>query len=265
MTLIVAILSADGIIVAADGAATLGSMGASTAKQSVRKLVVQHNHIVIGVSGFVGMAQRFQNAVDHVYVQGDLKKQGNPVDAGNSIARAIRPSIESEFAAARAVKDVIGVQQAFQNCAATMVVAMVVKGKPCLMQFNEQGASEVATSDLPFIAIGSGQQLADPFLAFLRRIYHPSGLPSLNEAIFWAVWTLHHAIQTNPGGVAEPMQVVVLEKKDADYIARELDDKELHEHMENITDAEAHLRAYMTLNAQPAVAPPPVPAPVAKN
>ena len=45
-----------------------------------------------------------------------------------------------------------------------------LNGIPELIQCNHVGMTEAATTDLPFVAIGSGQELADPFLAFLRRI-----------------------------------------------------------------------------------------------
>ena len=51
------------------------------------------------------------------------------------------------------------------------IVAMIVQHKPQLFQFMFDAASEQATEDIPFIAVGSGQSLADPFLAFLRRIF----------------------------------------------------------------------------------------------
>src|SRR5690606_12875728 len=77
------------------------------------------------------------------------------------------------------------------------IVALIVQGKPELFQFTFDAASEQATGDIPFIAVGSGQQLADPFLAFLRRIFWKDHLPTLNEGIFAALWTLKHAIDLN--------------------------------------------------------------------
>ena len=98
----------------------------------------------------------------------------------------------------------------------------------------------MATSDLPFVAIGSGQGIADPFLAFVRRIFWPKGCPSISDALFSVIWTLRHAIDTNPGGVADPIQIVVLEKK-GDWQARELTDPEIEQHVEAVRDAEKSL------------------------
>jgi 20S proteasome alpha/beta subunit len=263
MTLIVGIKCKDGIVIAADGAATLGSLGNSTAKQSVRKLVVKHNHIVIGVSGPVGLGQRFQHEIDQLYAKGAVKNK-HSADVMVAVSGAMRTHIQSEFQSANVAKNLLG-GVAVNSVLASTVLAMVVKDKPCLFQFDAQGAPEEATDDLPFIAIGSGQPLADPFLAFLRRVFHPKGIPTLNEGIFWAVWALDHAIKTNAGGVAAPMQLIVLEHKDGDWLARELDEKECQEHLQNVDSAEAHLRAYGFIDSKASVAPPPIPIPIAKN
>jgi hypothetical protein len=57
---------------------------------------------------------------------------------------------------------------------------------------------------------------------------------------------LGHAIETNPGGIAEPMSIVVLRKeKDSkgkeDFVAREFAPQELEEHREAVKDAEDQL------------------------
>lgn len=134
--------------------------------------------------------------------------------------------------------------------------------KFALFQFDQQGAPEEATEDLPFISIGSAQATADPFLAFIRKVFWPASLPTLEMGIFSTLWTLQHAIETNPGGVADPTQIMVLEKDSKDFEAREMEDAELEEHFEAISAAESTLRDFRTLSAGSSATPstfPPAP------
>ena len=99
----------------------------------------------------------------------------------------------------------------------------------------------MATPDLPFSAIGSGQFIADPFLAFLRRMFWNDRPPSLGDGIFATAWTLQHAIESAPSGIAEPIQIMVIDKSGQ---ARELAHAQLKEHTESRTHAEDSLRNY---------------------
>jgi hypothetical protein len=85
------------------------------------------------------------------------------------------------------------------------------------------------------------QQIADPFLAFLRRVLWKDKSPSLGEGILATLWTLLHAIDTNPGGVADPIQLIILRREAKQYEARELSDSELGEHKQAVKELEVHL------------------------
>lgn len=64
MTLIVGIKCDDGIVLGADGAATLGVMGQSTVRQATKKLDILKESVVVGVSGPVGLAQRIRGEIE---------------------------------------------------------------------------------------------------------------------------------------------------------------------------------------------------------
>src|SRR5207245_1801501 len=103
---------------------------------------------------------------------------------------------------------IVGAQVAAASALASALVATMIGKAYHLFQFNHQGSAEAATTHLPFVAIGSGQATADPFLAFIRRLFWPSKLPATGEGLFAGVWTVRHAIHTSPGGVADPIQAV---------------------------------------------------------
>lgn len=74
-----------------------------------------------------------------------------------------------------------------------------ISGRPELIQFDYMGMPEMASEDLPSVAIGSSQQLADPFLAFLRRVFWKEKAPHWTDGVFATVWTLLQAIQITLG------------------------------------------------------------------
>ena len=98
-----------------------------------------------------------------------------------------------------------------------------------------------------FVALGSGKQMADPFLRFLLDIFSPTQ-PSVREAIFLATWVLQHTINTNAGGVAGPIRMVVLERTASAFSAREFSPDEIGE-QQAIADAEAALREWRSVIA----------------
>jgi 20S proteasome alpha/beta subunit len=262
MTLIVAIKCKDGIVVGADGAATLGALGQFTIRQSTKKLCIVDNCIVIGVSGSVGLGQRIVGTIEGLWCNSEIKLSEQPSYIAMTIIRQqIFNHIQVELQVASLAQQVQGIASiAINSVLTSTVVALPLRRELCLFQFDHQGAPEEAREDLPFVSIGSGQSIADPFLAFIRRVFWSNHLPTVAQGIFATLWTLEHAIQTNPGGVAEPKQVIILEKTNESCLARELPSEELLEHMEAISAAEKHLANFpMLSNREDSTAEPPQP------
>lgn len=255
MTLIVGILCDDGVVVAADGAATYGVMGQNTIRQPVKKLEILSNSVIVGVSGPVGTSQRYQGEIRRMW-ETKVFRNDQADQAMQRISNALAPITKAELAMAQAAAPVLG-NLAVTSAMAHMVVAIPIQKESCLIQYNQQVSPELASRSLPFVAIGGGQLTADPFLAFIRRLFWPTKLPTLAEGIFAALWTLRHAIQTSPGGVADPIQVAVLEGMKA----RELDGAELAEHERAIADAEMRCANALTSATTGAAPDAPIQAP----
>ena len=129
-----------------------------------------------------------------------------------------------------------------------------------LIQFDIQGAAEVASEDLPFVSMGSGQMTADPFLAFQRRVFWLDAAPSIERGCLTAIWTIQHAIQVSPGGVGEHIDVAVLTEDNGVPTARQLEAEQLLELRQHIADAEAALGRFARgEEPEPAAAPAPTP------
>jgi proteasome beta subunit len=258
MTLIIGILCDDGVVVGADGMATFGSLGQRTIQQPVKKLSKIGDCIAIGTSGPVGLSQRFAATLQDLWSNRKLSGKASH-EATTILQDAFWQYARREFEAAKVTAPMLG-QSALESAISYTVLAMPLDKKPSLLQFNQQCSPELATKDLPFIAVGSGQLLADSFLAFLRRIFWQSGLPKVSEGVLATVWSLEQAIRTNPGGVGPPIQIMTLEKADGDWKVKELAESDFAEHRQAIADAEsvfAKYRDYLTPTQGEGVPPAP--------
>ncbi len=276
MTLIIGIKCKGGIVLGSDGAATYGVLGQSTIRQAVKKkLRLLGTQGVVGVSGSVGIGQRFSAEVETIRNQGAaspanpaqkrLLSTMKPHEAMVVLRQALWQIVGSELDIARMMTQTIGNPSPVHSCLSQSVVCLLVGGQPCLFQFDQQGMPEEATDDLPFVAIGSGQLIADPFLAFLRRIYWPTGAPDIELGIFTTVWALHHAIETHPGGVGPPIQIVTFREEKTDkgmsWVAREMAEHTWQEHLQFIKSIEGEMASVpkRLQEGKAEAAPPPEP------
>lgn len=244
---------------AADSAATLGQMGQQTVIQSTtKKLNVLLDKIIVAVSGPVGLSQRLAGEVDRLWREKafrDLK----PFQVMTRLREEFWKHVGLEYRIAAEVSRVIGPAAAAQDAICSVLVALPVERQAVLFQFDQQCSPEEVTSQLPFASIGSGQQIADPFLAFLRRIFWKDTEPNLNDGLFAAVWTVEHAIKASPGGVAGPIQVATIERSGSDWEVHEYLEEELGEHKQAAAAAETRLaefKAELQEPIQPTEIPP---------
>ncbi len=227
MTLVVGILCEGSVVVGADGAATLGANPrAPTTHQTIKKLTRDDN-IILGVSGSVGMAQLLRDRL----TTGRHTLYKSPTDAMRKIREKFKPEL----------------QKADDGPTVSLIalrVSMSKKqpGTPTLFELSDKGDPESATHDIPFMSIGSGKHVADPFLAFIRRVFWPDRLPDTQEGLLAVTWTLRYVIDGGPGalGVDDPIQLMVLRSDGAHDVTD--DEGALHE--DNVQQLETYLGEY---------------------
>ena len=126
------------------------------------------------------------------------------------------------------------------------LVAFPASHKLHLCEFSASDFQpELKTENIWYASMGSGQLIADPFLGLMRKIFWSDGMPTLQDGIFIATWTLQHAIDVNAGGVNGPIQLAVLKNEKTSPMARMLTQDEMDEHQQNVSGAMTHLRLYM--------------------
>jgi hypothetical protein len=243
-----------------DSAATLiTSTGQRTSMQPIDKLDIIANKIILGVSGSVGIAQFFKAGIEKLW--NDKSLSGKDItEAKNMLAAALRENLHVEF---KAVDNAPAASQNYfsQGVFTNTLIALPVDKKPVLIEFDPKGSPEEKNEKLPTVAIGSAQQIVDPFLAFLRRIFWKDQLPNLAEGKLAAYWSLDFAIKSAPGGIGPPIKLSILEKINDNWQARELSEKELNEQAEAADGIEDYIRDFKPSkeNIEEVVAKPPEP------
>jgi hypothetical protein len=89
--------------------------------------------------------------------------------------------------------------------------------------------------------MGSGQVMADPFIAHVNHMLFGSGVPKLNEGRLLVAWTLRHVIAFNTGGVGGEMQIQALEKVNGKWTVHGVDVGEIQQ---QVTDIEKYVGRY---------------------
>jgi 20S proteasome alpha/beta subunit len=242
LTVIVGILCQNGVVMATDGAATFGTGTLSTiGQQAVRKLIKVNDQILYSSTGAVGISQIIVDGVKRMWEAGSLKggKAPTPEAMMNAIGKEINQLVLPYLSTAH-FQQAVGAGSATAVCKSLM--AMPSERKACLFQFDVNGSPERASVDLPFVALGSGQMIADPFLALLKRLLWSQTEPTVAEGRMAAVWTIDHVRRTNPGGVGGDIQLATLEcaSGGAPKITV-VGSEEINEHQQRIESAEQAL------------------------
>jgi hypothetical protein len=134
---------------------------------------------------------------------------------------------------------------------------------PCLIEFATNNFQpEYKEKKMFFVSMGSGQPLADPFLAFVSRVLWKNTLPDVKNGRFGLYWALTHTLKYAPGLVGHPIRLATLSKRENAWIASENDDYQEAEQF--IASIEARIGASISEPSAETVAEPaPVVAPLA--
>jgi 20S proteasome alpha/beta subunit len=178
MTLIVGIQCSDGLVMASDSAATIGSgVGNTIGQQRAKKILNLSGSILFGFSGAIGMGQLVSHAISEEWKNGSLSEIYD-AEVMNLLGQKIAQTVGTYLQTGALIRQ-LGFDASASLCKS--LVAIPVQSIPTLFSFDFGGQREKATAEIPFIAIGSGQPIADPFLAFLKRLFWPEKEPTMSE------------------------------------------------------------------------------------
>ena len=229
MTVVVAFLCTDGVVVAADSMLTSNMGNVPVAHHTGKKVSVLRGHQVFAYAGDQGQGDRFRIVADDLHA--------GVAQAAHAInyPLGLTQSIISQFHAT-------GIGNAIN---VNTVLAYEHGGSHQCCIFEGAIQPRLLDEHHFYAALGSGKLSADPFLRFLVDVFCQDGPPNVREGVFLATWAIEHVIRTNPGGVAGPIRIATLERTDdGAQAARELPDTEIEEHRQAIDSASIALRAW---------------------
>lgn len=250
MTVVVGFLCHDGIVIGADSMLTPSMGGINVGHHKGQKVHQLDGGQLFAFAGDQGQAARFQHMA---HVNHALPSQEQfPIDYALKLSAGIINQFNSTgLAGAVSINALLS----FPHGGEIHLCAFEGMMQPRLLDRHHY-----------YVALGSGKLSADPFLRFLVDIFCTSGPPSVREAVLLSSWAIQHVIDTNPGGVAEPIKIVTCERNASSggWLTRELSANEIDDQGQAIESARQSLRDWRDSLAPPANgAPPanPVPAP----
>jgi hypothetical protein len=117
------------------------------------------------------------------------------------------------------------------------LMAAAGKDGPFLAEFETTGFQvEFRTGKIFLGSMGSGQMLADPFLAFVSRVLWRSEMPNVDQGKFGVYWVLSHTIKLAPGKVGLPICLATLTKVNNAWVAKEQDTQEAGQYINELED-----------------------------
>jgi hypothetical protein len=227
MTVAIGFFCSDGAVIGVDSMLTPSMGGLNVGHHKARKVEVLAGQQVYAFAGDQGQAHRFK-----------FIAEGNhalPASAPNPIdyPLVLTSTLIKQFIATGINNSInINALLMFPHNGACQCCAFEGAMQPRLLDQHHY-----------YVALGSGKLSADPFLRFLVDIFC-EGPPTVREAIFLTTWTIQHVIDTNPGGVAGPIRIAVLESVKNQWQARELPEDEIAEHQQAVESAACALRTW---------------------
>jgi hypothetical protein len=249
LTVLVGVRCTDGVVIGSDSIATssMGTFPLIHLPFDEKIKVFPAANVIVACTGAIGFSQRLH---EHVAAAIDGK-----VFAHLKV-RESTANISKRFLADLAGSNTpMHPQEGYRFGA---LIAAPSKDQPFLAEFaSDNFQPEVKGGNLFFVSMGSGQILADPFLAFVSRVMWKSKMPTVDEAKFGVYWVLDHTIKLAPGKVGPPIRLATLRKVGGAWGASEQDTQELAQY---VVDLENHIGEFIRSPIEAAkVTPPPQP------
>lgn len=238
MTSIVGVYCSDGVVIGTDSSATFGAGGLRTIEQETKKVQIYHGTVIVAGTGEVGLGQRFCNITEKSFRDPAFTKR-KPIETVTALAKSTIADFQPTYTAFP------NYQPGFKFGA---LVAYSTGEDFHLCEFDPvtfRPELKLPEQKFYFSTMGSGQPITDPFLALMRKIFWKTERPTVADAKFITTWALTHAIEVNPGGIKDPIQMAAIRKNDKGrYSAAMISDEDIQEHMDIVNAAESHLTSF---------------------
>lgn len=248
MTILVGVRCTDGVVIGADSIAT-SSMGPAPLihLEADPKIQIFDDAVIMATTGPIGYAQRLSHHLAAA-VNGGVFKNFTSREATSNVSQRMITDLQAS-------KAPTWPQEGLRFGG---LMAAAVKDGPFLAEFGTTDfQAELKIGKIFFGTMGSGQILADPFLAFVCRVLWENKMPTVDHGKFGVYWVLAHTIKLAPGKVGLPIQLATLRQVDGKWIARAQDTQESAQY---IAQLEEHIGGFVRAPIEEA-RPVPVPVP----
>ena len=217
--------------------------------ESNDKIRIFNNKVIVSTTGPIGYTQRLYFHIDKAINGGGFLTTQRS-ERPQNICRRFISDLQSSCAPSTPP----------HGLGFGALLATEISGEPCLIEFATNNFQpEFKENKSFFVSMGSGQPLADPFLAFISRVLWKNTLPDILLGRFGLYWALTHTIRLAPGMVGLPIKMAVLSKTNNVWIASEsADSQEAEQFIAGIED-KIGAQFSDTGNEPTIMTPPPVP------
>ncbi|RWA59452.1 hypothetical protein [Mesorhizobium sp.] len=253
MTILVGVKCSDGLVIGSDSIGT-SAMGPMPLLQSESnsKIRLFGDKIIVACTGAAGLSQRL-----YAHVEGALNGNaftGNKVhESTTNVTRRFLEDCHKSFVP----------RQGSQGLGFGALMGAYIAGEPRLVEYATTDFQPELKEDRNFyVSMGSGQQLADPFLAFISRVLWHDKPPSIEDGKLGVYWALDHTCRLAPGGVGGAIKLAVLSQGSGSWKAELLE--QVGEQAQYVSELEAHIAKFSRTTveeAESSVPPIPEPAP----
>ena len=266
MTLIVGICCSDGVVIGTDSGATF-ELAPTMSQPFQQKIAIIDGCVIVAGTGAIGLGQRF-TAITKQHWESKTFQNMTETEIGEFLSHEAIRNFGRTGINPLHPPGPGGNPEGYGA-----LVAMPCKQKPALIEFPAIGFQpEIKTEDLWYASMGSGQNVADPLLGFVRATFfwENNAPPSCADGIFATTMVLKLSCYLSPSSVAGPIEMAVLrpeQSKRGQLHAYRLTAGQLSEHEQSVTEAIKHFREYREiLRGKGAQAPsPPAPPPRKPN
>jgi len=243
VTLIIGIACSDGVVLGSDSAVTsTDSRGQPTIRDSTpNKIRLISPHVMMTGTGLVSMSQM---AADQI--KGSLVDGKNLRRSSRRYGNELGGKILDLFTKSGAVRLKTGYG---------MLVAAPCNDEPALFSVESAGdyQAHLVESDHPYVALGSGQAVAETLLRLCRRALWRGAQPDLTQGLFAMTLALKLGCEMAAFGVSEPIHLATLTRPESSssekvqWQARRLTNDEREELLQDVENSLEHFSMYQDI------------------
>jgi hypothetical protein len=185
--------------------------GLPPARQWSKKLSVVGGQAVLAVAGHDGLAQEMALSLERSLGEPEQREATESM-LRSKLRDALAAPVQRTVALHRTLQGLPGFGVTSNEYVISQsLLAIPFNNSLRLFVLDPECSLTEVTQNLACAAVGSAKQIADPFLAFLRKVlWDEPDHPNIAQAELTAYWTVRHAIENNPAGLSYPIQIVVM-------------------------------------------------------